>query len=81
MSKVLVSFDKRLLKRIDRAAQARGLTRSAYLAALAENDLANKQGPGKDPQVCAALRELERMFEDASPGDSTAWIRAQRDSR
>jgi hypothetical protein len=79
MSEVLISFDDPLLKRIDRAARARGLTRSAYLATLAENDLANR--PGEDPQVCAALRELERMFEEASPGDSTAWIRAQRDSR
>lgn len=81
MSKVLVSFDDRLLKRIDRAAKARGLTRSAYLTSLAENDLGNKQGPGKDPTARAALRELERMFRDAPPGDSTAWIRADRDSR
>ena len=81
MGKVLVSFDDRLLKRIDRAAKARGLTRSAYLAVLAEGDLANNQGPGKDPSVRAALRELERMFGDAPPGDSTAWIRSDRDSR
>ena len=81
MGKVLVSFDDRLLTRIDRVAKGRGLTRSAYLAALAENDLANNQGPGKDPAVRAALRELEQMFADAPPGDSTAWIRADRDSR
>jgi hypothetical protein len=81
MSKVLVSLDDRLLKRIDRAAKSRGLTRSAYLAALAEGDFAHSEGPGKDPSVRAALRELERMFADAPPGDSTAWIRADRDSR
>ena len=81
MGKVLVSFDDRLLKRIDRAAKARGLTRSAYLATLAEGDLASNRGPGKDPAVRAALRELERMFEDVPAGDSTAWIRADRDSR
>lgn len=81
MAKVLVSFDDRLLKRIDRAAKQQGHTRSSYLAQLAERDVANNKGPGKDPNVRAALRELEHMFADAPPGDSTAWIRADRDSR
>jgi hypothetical protein len=81
MSKVLVSMDDRLLKRIDRAAKSRGLTRSAYLADLAQRDLARTAGPGMDPEVRRTLRELERMFADAPAGDSTAWIRADRDSR
>ena len=81
MSKVLVSFNDRLLKRIDRAAKARGLTRSSYLAALAESDLARATGPGKDPAVRAALRELDRLFADSPALDSTAAIRADRDSR
>jgi metal-responsive CopG/Arc/MetJ family transcriptional regulator len=81
MSKVLVSFDDRLLKRIDRAAKERGQTRSSYLATLAESDLAQRTGPGKDPAVRAALRELDRLFADTPALDTTAAIRADRDSR
>ena len=81
MSKVLVSFDDRLLKRIDRAAKDRGMTRSGYLAAVAQNDLARSAGPGKDPTVRATLRELDRLFANAPAFDSTAAIRADRDSR
>jgi metal-responsive CopG/Arc/MetJ family transcriptional regulator len=81
MSKVLVSFEDRLLKRIDRAARARGMTRSGYLASLAESDLSRAEGPGKDPAVRAALRKLERLFADSPAFDSTAAIRADRDSR
>ena len=81
MSKVLVSFDDRLLKRIDRAARSRGLSRSGYLAELARRDLENSGGPGKDPSVRAALRTLDRLAADAPGGDSTAAIRASRDAR
>jgi hypothetical protein len=81
MGKVLVSFDDALLRRIDRAASSRGLTRSAYLAQLAERDAARATGPGKTPAVQAALRELDRLFADAPPGESTAAIRAGRASR
>jgi hypothetical protein len=81
MSKVLVSMDDRLLKRIDRAAKSQGLTRSAYLADLARRDLASITGPGKDPEVRRALRELDRLFADSRACDTTAAIRADRDSR
>jgi hypothetical protein len=81
MSKVLVSFDDTLLRRIDRAASSRGLTRSAYLAQLAERDAASAAGPGKTPAVQAALRELDQLFADSPSGDSTAAIRASRDAR
>src|SRR5437660_485854 len=81
MGKVLVSFDDALLRRIDRAASSRGLTRSAYLAQLAERDAARATGPGKTPAVQAALRDLDRLFADAPPGESTAAIRAARDPR
>jgi len=81
MSKVLVSFDDDLLRRIDRAASSRGLTRSAYLAALAKRDAARASGPGKTPAVRAALRELDRLFADGAPGDSTDAVRAARDAR
>lgn len=77
---MLVSFDDRLLKRIDRAARARGLTRSAYLAELAESD-ARRSAPGTRPAARAALRELDRLFATAPPEDSTTAVRALRESR
>lgn len=81
MGKVLVSFDEKLLRRIDREAKARGLTRSRYLAHLAEDDLAGREGPGKSSAVRAALRELDRLFAEAPAADSTAAMRASRDAR
>jgi hypothetical protein len=79
--KVLVSFDESLLRRIDRAARSRGLTRSAYLARLAESDAARESGPGATPTAQAALRDLDQLFADAPAGESTAAIRAARDAR
>jgi metal-responsive CopG/Arc/MetJ family transcriptional regulator len=81
MSKVLVSFDDALLRRIDRAAKSRGLTRSAYLAQLAQRDAEQASGPGKTSAVQAALRDLDQLFADAPAGESTAAIRAGRDAR
>jgi len=46
MAKVLVSLNDALLRRVDRIAKARGLSRSAYLAQLAERDAARSEGPG-----------------------------------
>ena len=81
MSKVLVSFDDGLLLRVDRAADARGLTRSAYLAQLAESDLARESGPGRSPVAQAALRDLDRLFAEAPAEESTVAIRTARDAR
>jgi hypothetical protein len=81
MRKVLVSFDDALLRRIDRSASARGLSRSAYLGQLAESDAARGDGPGRAPAVQAALRDLDRLFGDAPADESTAAIRAARDTR
>lgn len=81
MSKVLVSVNDRLLKRIDRAASSRGLTRSSYLAQLAESDLARREGPGRMPATRAALRKLDRLFARSPAGDSTEAVRAARDTR
>lgn len=80
MAKVLVSFDDRLLKRIDRAASASGKSRSAYLSQLAES-AADGSGPGKTAGARAALRKLDRLFAAAPAEDSTAAIRAARDAR
>jgi hypothetical protein len=81
MGKVLVSFDDALLRRIDRLARSRGLTRSAYLAQLAERDAAAVEGPGIDPAVRASLRQLDELFADAPAEDSTDAIRAERRAR
>lgn len=81
MGKVLVSFDDSLLRRIDRIARSRGLSRSAYLAQLAERDAARVQGPGKDRAVRTALGELDRLFAETPSEDSTRVIRAERRAR
>jgi hypothetical protein len=81
MAKVLVSMDDRLLRRVDRAARARGLSRSGYLAQLAGEDLARVGGPGKQPAVRRALARLDDLFATSPSDDSTAAIRGQRDAR
>ena len=82
MSKILVSVDDKLLARIDSAARAAGLSRSAYLARLAERDLGESSGPGASRQARRAVRRLQDLF-DAHPGeeDATAAIRGDRDAR
>jgi hypothetical protein len=44
MAKVMVSFPDELLDEIDRAARARGLTRSGFLQDLARHELADEAG-------------------------------------
>lgn len=81
MAKVLVSLDDRLVKRIDRKANAAGKSRSGYLAELAQRDLAKSAGPGENPAARAAMRKLDRLFAKAPAGDSTAAVREERDAR
>jgi hypothetical protein len=81
MAKVLVSLNEGLLRRIDRIAEARGLTRSAYIAELAERDAARFSGPGASPAVRRALSRLDRLFEDGPAEDSTVAVRAERDAQ
>ncbi|TAM56249.1 hypothetical protein EPN52_14115 [bacterium] len=76
MTKVLLSLDERVLRRIDRAAKAQGLSRSAYVARLAQQETASR---GLSPE--AALRRLDRLFARQPSGDATAAIRAERDAR
>lgn len=77
-----MSLDDALLARIDRAARALGLTRSAFLSRLAARDLESTPGPGESAAVREALAALDRLFA-AQPGreDATAAIRAERDAR
>jgi metal-responsive CopG/Arc/MetJ family transcriptional regulator len=81
MSKILVSVDDKLLARIDSAARSAGLSRSAYLARLAERDLGEARGPGASRQARRALYRLQDLF-DAHSGevDATSAIRGDRDA-
>lgn len=81
--KVLISLEDRLLRRIDRAARARGLSRSAYLAEIAAKDLGGQRGPGADPSVRAAMADVDELFRlNPVPGeDMTLAIRRMRDER
>lgn len=38
------------------------MTRSAYLAQLADDDLAGRIGPGADPRVRTALHRIEELL-------------------
>ena len=78
--KVLVSLDDRLLKRIDRAARSRGLSRSAYLADLAARDL-GASGPGATASARGALRRIDALFGEQPHGDAAAAVRSERDAR
>ncbi len=81
MAKVLVSLNDALLRRIDRIAKARGLSRSAYLAELAERDAARSGGPGASRAARRALSRLDQLFAGGPVDDSTVVIRAERDAR
>lgn len=81
MAKALVSLNDALLRRIDRIAQARDLSRSAYLAELAEHDAHRSGGPGTTREARRALARLDQLFTRTPADDSTAAIRAERDAR
>jgi len=81
VAKVLVSLNDALLRRIDRIAKSRGLSRSAYLSQLAERDAAGSSGPGASPAARRALARLDELFAAGPADDSTAAIRAERDAR
>jgi predicted transcriptional regulator len=81
VAKVLVSFDDSLLRRLDRVAQRTGLSRSAYLARLAERDLARLTGPGAGAAARGALARLDELFTTTPAEDSTVSVRAERGAR
>jgi hypothetical protein len=64
--RVLISIDDRLLARIDDASERRGMSRSAYLAQLADADLGGSGGPGTKPEVRAALSTLDDLVRGAT---------------
>lgn len=64
--RVLISVDERLLARIDSACDRLGMTRSAYIAQLADADLGGRAGPGADPRARGALAEIGRILHEAA---------------
>jgi Ribbon-helix-helix protein, copG family len=60
--RVLISIDDRLLERVDERADRLGLSRSAYLAQLADADLTGGTGPGADASVRTALAALDDLL-------------------
>lgn len=81
MAKVLISVDDALLRRVDRAAKSRGLTRSGYLAELARREVDRELGPGTSATARRALSRLDALFAGTSVEDSTEAVRAERDAR
>jgi hypothetical protein len=61
--RVLISIDEGLLARVDAACARRGMTRSGYLAQLADTDLGGSRGPGADPGVRAALGAIDELLD------------------
>jgi metal-responsive CopG/Arc/MetJ family transcriptional regulator len=82
MAKVLISMNAALIDRVDTAAAARGLSRSAYLSELVEREIGQAQGPGSSRAAHRAMLQLDDLFLNHPAGaDSTAAIRDARDSR
>jgi uncharacterized protein YciW len=78
---ILVSIDERLLALLDRQATKEGLSRSAYIARLADRELNARQGPGRAAQVHRAMDSLDRLFaRHGNREESTQLIRSERDA-
>ncbi|MCA1571601.1 MAG: type II toxin-antitoxin system HicB family antitoxin [Chloroflexi bacterium] len=81
MVKILVSLDNKLLARIDKAARALGLTRSAYLSRLAAREIEASHGPGRAAAARHALRSIDELFAaNEHETDVTGAVRQERDS-
>ena len=61
VAKVLVSFEDRLLERIDAEAKRRGLSPCALLSQFAAKELGVALGPGASPEVHEAMRRLDTL--------------------
>jgi len=83
VTKVLISIEDALLRRVDKAARTLGLSRSGYIARLATDELRGAKGPGVSGSSKAAMRRIDRLVTRNGTGgeDSTAVIRDMRDSR
>ena len=80
--KILVTLDDALIRRLDRAARERGVTRSTLLATIAERDL-RRRTPEQQRGIDSALRALRRLAErnGISGEDAATTVRRMRDER
>lgn len=82
--KVLISIDERLLGRVDAVAKERGLTRSGFIAELAQREVGGiRRSPEERRQIEDAfeqLRELGRRNYTGGDVSSAAIVRAERDA-
>jgi len=78
---VLISLDEGLLERLDLEAAERRMSRSALIAELAARGLGEPVGPRALADAREATRRLKALLQPSASGDSTAWIRQERDSR
>jgi predicted transcriptional regulator len=75
--KVMISMSDELLARVDREANARGMTRSAFLQEAARRELG-----WPDPSaIDAALERGRAALATAGRFDSAELIRSERDAR
>lgn len=82
VKKILLSMDERLLTRIDKAARAAGLSRSAYLSRLASRELRAGRSADERRRIHQAMRRLDSLARaHGAAGDTTAAIREARDER
>ena len=79
MAKVMVSFPDQFLKKVDRAAQAQGRSRSGLIREALRAVLGESRGRQSWKEAMAPLRELEEQW--VGRWDSTDIIRYYRDSR
>ena len=80
--KILVTLDDELVRDLDRAAREQGVTRSSFLAALAERDLRQRTAT-QQREIDGALRTFRNLAEQhgTTGEDSAATLRAIRDER
>ena len=82
MQKVLISLNEGLLDRVDKAAAKRGLSRSTFIAQLAEREIDKARGPGQDRLARQAMKQIDDLFrQQRVSSDATAAVREARDSR
>jgi len=79
MAKVMVSFPREFLKRVDRAARSQGRSRSALIREALRGTLGDGRGRRSWKDAVAPLRDLEEQW--VGKWDSTDIIRYYRDRR
>ena len=80
MAKVMISLPDDFLKKVDRAAQARGRSRSELIREALRTAISGKDSVARSwKQALAPLRDLEQHW--VGQWDSTDIIRYYRDSR